>query len=103
MSIKALTLRVLAAGGVAVAFAASPAVASGAGSTHVDGLLELDESGACPADLNAAATYVVSGSLEGCWYVDTFNVDHANNAGGFVATGTEHFDGCLDARCGTLH
>ena len=37
------------------------------------------------------------GDLVGCWYTDEFNVVQENRGGGFKASGTEHFDGCLDA------
>jgi hypothetical protein len=49
------------------------------------------ETGVAPAQSNAMA-----GSLIGCWYTDTFNpiIDTPN--GVIVATGAEHFIGCLD-------
>ena len=39
----------------------------------------------------------MAGDLVGCWYTDEFNITHENPGGGFKASGTEHFDGCLDA------
>ena len=76
------------------------ASAGGQGGTPVAGLLEPDVDHSCTANPDAAAAYDVSGSLNGCWYVDEFIYKNESNAGGFVATGTETFDGCLDTRCG---
>jgi hypothetical protein len=46
----------------------------------------------------------MAGSLIGCWYTDTFNPISGTPDGLLVATGSEHFVGCLDlnrnGRCG---
>ena len=77
-------------------------VSAGGRTTQVEGLLEPDADGSCTDNPASVATYDVSGSLVGCWYVDTFVVNHESNAGGFVATGTETFVGCLGSACGRL-
>ena len=41
-------------------------------------------------------TYRMAGDLIGCWFTDEFNVVQENPGGGFEASGTEHFQGCLD-------
>jgi len=95
--------RILAALAVVVfglAASVGTAAAGDRGTTQVAGLLEPDQDASCTANAGAAATYDVSGDLVGCWYVDTFVVDHSSSAGGFVAHGTETFDGCLGGRCG---
>ena len=94
VAIVIVTLSIAAYGGTASA--------GDRGTTQVGGLLEPDQDGSCTARPDAAATYDVSGSLVGCWYVDTFIVDHDSNAGGFVSHGTETFDGCLGTTCGHL-
>jgi hypothetical protein len=38
----------------------------------------------------------MEGSLIGCWYTDTFNPVVTTPSGVIVATGVEHFVGCLD-------
>ena len=68
-------------------------VGANAGTTQVAGLMEPDTSGSCPD--TALFAYVVSGTLKGCWYVDRLDFDHTSAAGGFVASGTEHFVGSL--------
>jgi hypothetical protein len=84
-----------------VLVAASEAHAS-EGATQIAGLMQLDVSGACPVEPTAFKQYVVSGDLVGCWYIDTLTIDSSTPAGTVVAHGTEHFDVCLGARCGTL-
>jgi hypothetical protein len=49
------------------------------------------ETGVAPAQSNAMA-----GSLIGCWYTDTFHTIVSTRNGLTIATGTEHFVGCLD-------
>ena len=86
--------------GLLIAFAAAIAVvavqaAAGAGATVVRGdQLLLANPSDCPgAD---EGTYKMAGDLVGCWYTDTFDVVGENPGGGFRASGTEHFVGCLD-------
>jgi hypothetical protein len=103
MNLRRTALRTLATAGLTTALAAAPTSAAlAAGATQVSGLMSPDTAGACTAHPAAAAAYVVTGSLVGCWYVDTFDVEHESAAGGFVASGTETFDGCLGSRCGTF-
>jgi hypothetical protein len=101
MSIRRIATRVLTAASLTVFIAFAPLATAHAapGTAQVEGLLVPDQSGVCHASLG---TYVVSGSLEGCWYTDTFVVEHESHAGGFLASGTETFVGCLGARCGRL-
>jgi hypothetical protein len=66
----------------------------GAGATIVRGDQLIAGSQNCPnAD---SGTYRMAGDLVGCWYTDTFVVENENPGGGFKASGTEHFVGCLD-------
>lgn len=46
--------------------------------------------------------YLMTGDLEGCWYVDTFDVKPMPVQGVLLATGEEHFDGCYRGVCGTF-
>jgi hypothetical protein len=105
MSIK----RVVARGISAAVLIASPlALATTAsargGVTQVDGLLTPDGSGVCTRELPFEAAYTVTGTLDGCWFIEHTSYDHTNHAGGFVASGTEQFDGCLAGtdRCGSF-
>jgi hypothetical protein len=81
------------------AFAATLAIvavqaAAGAGAVTVRGDQLIAGASSCPeAD---SGTYRMAGDLVGCWYTDTFNAGAVNPGGGFKATGTEHFTGCLD-------
>ena len=102
MSIRRIATRVLTAASLTVLIAFAPLATAHAapGSTKVEGLLVPDQSGVCHDDAASVGTYTVSGTLEGCWYIDTFVVHHESHAGGFVASGTEQFVGCLGTRCG---
>lgn len=92
-----------------VAFAAAVAVvavqaAAGAGATVVRGDQLLAGASSCPdAD---EGTYKMAGDLVGCWYTDTFEIRNVTPGGGFHASGTEHFVGCLNKSgnqtCGTF-
>jgi hypothetical protein len=46
--------------------------------------------------------YEMTGSFTGCWWIDTFETKSSPDKSHYRATGTEHFDGCLGAVCGTL-
>ncbi len=47
--------------------------------------------------------YAMTGALEGCWWIDTFNTTSDPTKSHYRATGTEHFTGCLDGTvCGTF-
>jgi hypothetical protein len=84
-----------------LASALAPTALAG-GATQIRGLLEPDIAAACPASVGALGAYVASGSLEGCWYVDTAEFKNESQ-NGFLAVGTEHFTGCLNgSTCGTF-
>ena len=44
----------------------------------------------------------MTGSLVGCWVIDTFETTSDPSKSHFRATGTEHFTGCLGSVCGTF-
>jgi len=46
--------------------------------------------------------YAMTGSLNGCWWVDTFDVKPHPDQATMLATGREHFVGCLGTVCGTF-
>jgi len=46
--------------------------------------------------------YAMTGSLTGCWWIDSFESKSDPDRATFVATGTEHFTGCLGTTCGTF-
>ncbi len=46
--------------------------------------------------------YAMTGSLVGCWWIDTFESKSDPTKSHYVATGTEHFTGCLGPTCGTF-
>jgi len=46
--------------------------------------------------------YAMTGSFIGCWWIDTFETKSDLDKAHYRATGTEHFEGCLGAVCGTL-
>lgn len=102
MPIIRIAIRALLAVALTAVFVVVPvgAASAGPGVTQVDGLMVPDGGAACDDDAASIAAYVVSGSLVGCWYIDTFVVEHTSNAGGFLASGTEQFAGCLGSRCG---
>lgn len=79
---------------------AAPAVPVFARSlTQVSGLLTPDTANVCTKEANSVATYTVSGSLVGCWYVDEWTIRNETPSGSIQASGTEMFDGCFGERC----
>jgi len=74
---------------------AQPAAAAGA--VQVSGVQLV----AVPCDSSAPVTYTMVGDLTGCWYADLTPIAQPPS-GVLVATGTEHFVGCVAGRCGTL-
>ena len=46
--------------------------------------------------------YAMTGSLVGCWWIDTFETKSDEAKSHFRASGTEHFTGCLGTTCGTF-
>jgi hypothetical protein len=81
-----------------VAVAASPVAARSV--TQVAGLLTPDTASVCRDDAASVATYTVTGTLTGCWYIDEWTIHNETPSGAIRASGTEQFIGCLDARCG---
>ena len=105
MSLKRIVTRGVCAAlliGSPLAVAAT-ASASG-GVTQVRGTLVPDTAGVCQRALPFEAAFVVTGTLDGCWFVEHTTVLHTNHAGGFVATGTDEFHGCVTGttRCGSF-
>ena len=93
MRIRAVVTLALAAAAVAVLMA-MPAFAAGKGAITVRGDQLIEGADACPE--TSLGTYLMKGDLVGCWYTDTFEVVSENPGGGFRASGTEHFVGCVD-------
>jgi len=102
-----LTFRALAALCVAAAFALAPSTASNArpAPDQVSGLMTPDNPSAptCVDIPDALGSYVVTGTLTGCWYIDGASTWQENGNGGLLAAGTETFVGCLGSDCGRLH
>jgi hypothetical protein len=80
------------------AFAPSIALAGGRGATIVRGIQH--EYGSCGLSNDG---YLMTGSLDGCWWVDTFEVKPMPVQGTMLAHGTEHFTGWLGSRFGTFY
>jgi hypothetical protein len=91
---RALSVAFAAAVLVTAAVTAS-ASASGRGATIVRGTQLA--AGTCDN-----GGYEMTGSFTGCWWIDTFETKSSPDKSHYRATGTEHFDGCLGAVCGTL-
>jgi hypothetical protein len=97
---------VTAAALIAVLACAGVALAHGS-TVRVSGIqAPLDTTAGAPGDPCAAVdpetdvapvqSNAMAGSLIGCWYTDTFNPIIDTPSGVIVATGAEHFVGCLD-------
>lgn len=71
------------------------AVAANNGTTVVRGVQLA--AGTC-----ADGGYAMTGDLEGCWWVDTFESKSDPNKSNFRLTGEEHFEGCLGTICGSF-
>ncbi len=95
--IRRVGLAVSLAATIAVAFAAPAAARS---QTQVRGLLTPDTAGTCTEDSASVATYTVTGSLSGCWYIDEWTIHNETPSGAIRASGKEVFSGCLADRCG---
>jgi hypothetical protein len=105
MSIKrAVTQSVSALVLIASPFAIATTASARAGVTQVDGLLTPDTSGVCQRETAFEAAYTVTGGLDGCWFIEHTVYEHVNHAGGFVASGTEEFHGCVSGTetCGSF-
>ena len=71
------------------------AVSARSGATIVRGIQH--EAGSC-----RDGGYAMTGALEGCWWVDTFNTRSDPDRSIFLAWGAEHFEGCMGTVCGTF-
>jgi hypothetical protein len=105
MSLKRIVTRGVCAAlliGSPLAVAATASASNGV--TQVRGTLTPDTAGVCQRALPFEAAFVVTGTLTGCWFVDHTTVLHTNHAGGFVAKGTDEFNGCVTGttRCGSF-
>ena len=47
--------------------------------------------------------YAMTGTLDGCWWIDTFESKTDPARHNFRATGEEHFEGCMGTVCGTFY
>ena len=72
------------------------AVAAGNGTTIARGVQLA--AGSC-----GGTGYEMTGSLVGCWWIDTFETKSSPDKSTFRAWGTEHFTGCLGSTCGTFY
>jgi hypothetical protein len=88
-------MRTVLAVGAAVAAAALAGVAAAAGTTQIDGVMRVVDVGD-PDDVTDDVTQV-QGDLIGYWWTTTFEVGVATKSGVVTGSGTERFDGCLDA------
>lgn len=75
---------------------ASGTVLAGNGATIARGIQ--NAAGSC-----GGTGYERTGSLQGCWWIDTFQTTSDPDKSHFRATGTEHFTGCLGSICGTFY
>src|SRR5262245_37852922 len=73
----------------------APATAGGRGTTNLRGTQLA--AGTCDD-----GGYAMTGSLVGCWWIDTFDPKYSPDQSPSRATGEEHFEGCLGAVCGTF-
>lgn len=67
----------------------------------IRGVMTPDTATACTGDPLSISTYVVSGSLQGCWYIET-SVPVTSSQNGGVWSGQELFVGCLGSACGSF-
>ena len=74
---------------------AGAAQAGGGGTTIVRGIQH--EAGSC-----RDGGYLMTGDLEGCWWVDTFVSNTDPDKSHFLAYGDERFEGCMGDVCGTF-
>jgi hypothetical protein len=74
---------------------AGSALAGGKGATIVRGIQLA--AGSCEN-----GGYAMTGALEGCWWIDTFETTSDPVKSHYVATGTEHFTGWLGSAFGTF-
>jgi hypothetical protein len=100
-------LALLASAGAALASGSKVHVAGIQGPTDTTAGMPGDRCAAVDPQTGIAPQFsnVMTGSLIGCWYTDTFNETASTPSGVIHASGAEHFVGCLDAggasACGT--
>jgi hypothetical protein len=96
-----IAARLLAFLAVTVGLASVVAAPASAATVQVAGVQSAPlDTVVCPFQTAGLPAYTMAGGLIGCWYTDTI-VTHAAQPNGtpsgeIQATGTEHFDGCLD-------
>jgi hypothetical protein len=78
------------------ALTSTGAVLAGNGTTIVRGIQAA--AGTCED-----GGYAMTGDLVGCWWIDSFETRSSEDKSTFVATGTEHFTGCMGSTCGTFY
>ena len=75
---------------LAALFVAAIVAPVAAGSqTKVTGLLTPDTGQVCTEDAASVATYTVTGTLTGCWYIDEWTIRNETPSGAIQASGTE--------------
>jgi hypothetical protein len=87
--------RSMLAAAVLATVLAGAALAAGTGATIVRGIQLA--AGSCEN-----GGYAMTGALEGCWWIDTFETKSDPDKAHYVATGTEHFTGWLGSAFGTF-
>ena len=93
--VSARTLGVFLGAALLVASAVPASAAASRGATTVRGTQHA--AGSCES-----GGYAMTGSLVGCWWIDTFESKSDPSKAHYLATGTEHFTGCLGPICGTF-
>jgi hypothetical protein len=76
--------------------APSAALAGGSGATIVRGIQ--GAAGSCED-----GGFLMTGSLEGCWWIETFETKSDPAKSNLRATGTERFEGCMGDVCGEFY
>ena len=102
-SVKAVLAIAIAVASLGVfAPPASAAGVSAAAVRQVRGTQVLDDTTTAPECDSSLATFVMSGSLDGCWLTLTFDFTFTPS-GVMKSSGTERFIGCLNGTvCGTF-
>jgi hypothetical protein len=97
MSKDHLRARILAVSAALLLLAAVVVPASAAGGATIVQGTQLAY-GSC----GAGTGYAMTGSLDGCWWIDTFESSTDPSKHNYRATGQEHFQGCLGTVCGSF-
>jgi len=98
---RTILKQILAAAAVFAVLVLAGASLATAGTTQVSGVQTFVQSGAC-YDPAVPSSYAMSGSLVGCWYVDTIDCK-LQLSGTIQCSGTEHFVGSIGTSSGTLY